>query len=339
MIFNSRLMILSMCFTFTSMQAQYIQFNDIHFKTLLVNDPLINTNGDGEIQKFEAGSYTGSLVLNNAGIYDLEGIQHFKEVKHLNISNNVLVEVDLSANTKLERLICRNNLLTALEVNVLSELKVLDCSNNQISQLDVMNNYSLHTLRCSDNDLEDLDVYNNLDLITLDCSRNMIQALDVSENPSLQVLYCANNGMHALNVANSNNQLMSDKNIDFRNNNLNCIEVDNASYSNHNWTKSKDNNAYYSVDCSSFSSPSNASDGFELNVFPNPTTDNININLGSILKDVDLEIISNTGAIVMKQVYDEADFINLDLDLVPGMYMVNVKVGTTKQETIKLIVQ
>jgi hypothetical protein len=334
-------LLLSLSFLLSSVKtmAQNIQFADIHVETVLLNDPSINTNGDAAIQKTEAMSFVGSIDLSNVGAHNLGGIEYFTQLKTLIANGNQLTQVDLSNNTSLERLVLSSNKLTGVDVSGLTELRYLDVSDNYLNELDVNNNELLEVLKCSDNNLSDLELFQNVELITLFCSRNEIVGLDLSENVNLSVLYCTENGMTSLNLANNNNTNIGAKSIDVSNNSLNCIQVDDASYADHQWSARKDVNAYFSEDCNSISAPNNDESAAVLSVYPNPTTDVVTIDMGSIEKDVDVEIVSSTGAMVFSQSYDELESMRMNIDLTAGMYVMNVKTASGKKEAIKLIVQ
>lgn len=331
-------LILLLVTSFTNTNAQNINFLDVHLKTVLVNDLNINTNGDSEIQKSEAMSYTGGLNLDNIGLYNLSGVEYFLNVSSISAKDNQLTFVNLSNNKSLKKLDLRNNKLSEIDLTELTELVYLDLSNNYISNLDLQANNSLEVLKCSNNLLTSLELFDNLYIITLDCNYNQIEELDLSHNENLEVLYCVGNGMSSLDLSNNNNTSIGTKNIDIRDNELNCIQVDDVQYANNNWGKRKDFNSYYSVDCNH---PQDfETTGFDgLTVFPNPATDVLNINMGEISSNVDVEILNNVGNVVMKNNYAELDYLSLNLDLTSGVYLVNVKTENGKQESVKLIVK
>ena len=57
------------------------------------------------------------LRLENMQISDLTGIEGFKELNTLILSNNSLASIDLSQNTRLQTLDCQNNQLTSLDIS------------------------------------------------------------------------------------------------------------------------------------------------------------------------------------------------------------------------------
>jgi len=322
-----------------NLKSQNINFTDIHFETILLNDPNINTNGDNVIQKSEAMSFTGGLYLNSMGIHNLSGIEYFTQIRSLSVSNNLLTNIDLSNNKLIEKLEINNNKLTGIDVSQLTQLRQLDISKNYIFDINVNNNPNLEVLKCGYNNISELELFYNEYLVTLKCDYNNIQTLDLSKNINLIILYCSNNNLTSLNIANNNNINMGSKNIDITNNDLNCVQVDNELFSNQNWSNRKDVNTYFSIDCNSIDSDINNSSSAELSVYPNPVTDVVNIDMGGIEKDVDLEIMTYTGLIVLKKNYDELENTSINLDhLSTGSYIIKVKTENGKLETFKMIV-
>ena len=50
-----------------------------------------------------------------------------------------------------------------------------------------------------------------------------------------------------------------------------------------------------------------------------------------------LEVVSTTGAVVMKKSYENTESVNIDLDVTPGIYMLAVNTGDGNMITKKLI--
>jgi len=189
--------------------AQIVTIPDANFKSYLVGNSYINTNGDSEIQVSEASSYADEISVSNLGISDLTGIEAF---------------------TSIIQLICSNNQLTNLNVFNNTSLFFLDCSNNQLTSLDVSNN-SISTLKCQDNQLTSLNI-NNTALSTLWCQNNLLTSLDVS-NANWNYIDCSNNQLISLSVGTGN--MSNFEGFDARVNNLTCIDVDDVGYSAATW--------------------------------------------------------------------------------------------------------
>ena len=152
------------------------------------------------------------MVFHAATIYF--DLTPYTLLRTLNCENNLLTELNVSTNLKLNSLFCGNNLLTELDVqmntlhelqtlrcqnNLLTELvplfsylsfddgglQELDCSGNMIVNLDIAGINNLKILRCQDNQLSQLNFYNVKSLTTLECSNNLFTSFDLSGQTAL----------------------------------------------------------------------------------------------------------------------------------------------------------
>lgn len=206
-------------------KTQNVNIPDLNFKTYLLGNTAINTNGDTEIQSSEAIGFTGIIDCYNKSISDLTGIEAFVNVTELICSSNQLTSLDVSSNTDLTSLICYNNDLINLDVTSNTSLHTLRCNENSITSLNLSTNTNLKHLSCFLNELTDLDVSTNTLLETFSCSNNQITSLDVSNNPALTLLNCRNNNLTVLNIANGNNANLITMQATY-NPNLDCIAQD-----------------------------------------------------------------------------------------------------------------
>ncbi|MCT4637548.1 MAG: T9SS type A sorting domain-containing protein [Bacteroidales bacterium] len=185
-------------------QDEVINFPDAKFKEALLNHkPVIDTNGDGEIQKSEANAYRGIMKVVDKAISSLVGIEYFTKITQLNCHYNQLTQLDVSKNTKLNSLICSYNKLTQLDVSKNIQLTNLVCYNNKLTQIDVLKNLELNNLDCESNQLTHLDVSKNTKLNSLTCSYNKLTQLDVSKNTKLTELVCGNNKLAQIDISKS----------------------------------------------------------------------------------------------------------------------------------------
>lgn len=203
--------------------AQNVLIPDANFKTELVNNASINSNGDTEIQLTEAQAFTGTINVGNKSISDLTGIEAFTALSSLNCYNNSLTSLDVSANTALRNLQCYNNQLTSLDVSNNTALLWLWCNRNQLTSLDVTNNTTLTRLYCNNNQIPSLDVTNNTALTHLQCSDNLLTSLNVTLNTALTSFHCTNNQLSTLDV--TNNIALTD--LGCRGNQLPSLDVTN----------------------------------------------------------------------------------------------------------------
>ena len=106
-------LIVACTFSLTTFE-QNVEIPDANFKAYLVNNLLINTNADTEIQVSEAVIFTGDIDCSNLGISDLTGIEAFTVLTFLDCTGNQLTTLDLSQNTELFYCRCAQNQLTCL---------------------------------------------------------------------------------------------------------------------------------------------------------------------------------------------------------------------------------
>ena len=248
--------------------GQNVYIPDANFKSYLVGNSAINTNGDTEIQVSEATTFSGAINCSNMNIADLTGIEDFvaltyldcygnqltilnvnqnTALTYLNCYTNQLTILDISVNTALTWFSCGDNQLTSLDVSTNTALTEFDCRFNQLISLDVSNNTFLTRLWCTDIQLTSLDVSNNTALTNLKCDDNQLTILDVSTNTALTYLACNDNQLTSLDVRNGNNTNFTFFKTTI-NPSLTCINVDNAVYSTANWTY-LDAQQYFSINC------------------------------------------------------------------------------------------
>ena len=171
-------------------QNQIVNIPDAIFKSYLVNNTAINTNGDKEIQVSEASAFKGEIDCSELNISNLTGIEAFTALTSLICGFNQLTSLDVSKNTSLTNLYCEMNQLTSLDVSKNTALTTLWCSLNQLTSLDVSKNTALTTLGYYNNQLKSLDLSKNTALTSLYCGGNQITSLDLSKNTALTHLDC-----------------------------------------------------------------------------------------------------------------------------------------------------
>jgi Leucine-rich repeat (LRR) protein len=180
--------------------ACYVNIPDAAFKSYLLADPGINTNGNSEIECSEASAYTGSISCGNISITDLTGIEAFTALTALYCQNSQLSTLDLSANTALQELNCAYNQLSSLNLSTNTALTYLACVNNQITALDLSQNTALIYLECDNNDLTALNLSANTALEEITCSENTLTSLNVNNISGLTYIDCSRNNLTSLNL-------------------------------------------------------------------------------------------------------------------------------------------
>jgi len=188
-------------FTILFLSAQIVNIPDINFKnTLLEHDPVIDTNGDGEIQVSEAESFTADMNLVNKNISNLVGIESFINLLVLECGTNSLESLDVSMLKSLSYLDCRNNELMSLFLP--DCIGYLWCYGNNLTSLDVSNKIDLYELNCSSNDLIELNVYDCSALTQITCEGNDLTYIDLSNTPSLFALNATQCNIASIDVSN-----------------------------------------------------------------------------------------------------------------------------------------
>ena len=245
--------------------GQYTYVPDNAFEQIL-----INTGLDDEMDDFVLTSNIDTvsiLILCYYEIQDITGIEDFTNLSYLDISHNMIEEVNFSQNIQLTELICTNNNITALNISQNVLLNRLVCNQNELSELDVSQNISLNHLDLSGNQLSDISINQNTALTYLELGGNTISNIDVSANTALTFLHCEYNQLNSLELINNiylnilhcgGNQLLelnlsyntqlSEVNCSY-NTQLNCIEVWDVEYVETNQNFIKDNNAIWSLNC------------------------------------------------------------------------------------------
>jgi len=277
----------------------FVNIPDANFKTNLLANTAINTNGNTEIECTEATAFTGTISCANLNITDLTGIEAF---------------------TGLTQLFCGGNSLTSLDLTQNTALIDLYCQINSITSLDLTQNTALTILGCHFNNLTSLDLSLNTALTEVECRENSITSLDLSLNTALTILYCQDNSLTSLNVANGNNTNFT-KLKTINNPNLTCIQVDDVAYSTTNWVGSS--YAYtgmpFSINCGTVNI--NELNNTTMSITPNPATNVLNINTTDAIEQVS---IYNVNGSLIASVKENTTTININ-DLAKGMYILVVK--------------
>ena len=210
-------------------QGQIIDFPDINFKNALLNhNPVIDTNGDGEIQISEAEAFGGILDVSQKNISDLTGFEYFPHLFGLYASHNNLTQIDFSNFDYKEdyyRLRVDHNNLTELNLIGFSRLQELNCQNNQLTSLNLPTDYTAIDVNCANNQLTNLDLIGS-NLQHFRCDNNLLTSLNVGSR--IWELYASNNQLTNLNLGPNPGQFL--RHLDVSNNHLTSLVVDNKQF-------------------------------------------------------------------------------------------------------------
>ncbi|WP_410006012.1 T9SS type A sorting domain-containing protein [Aequorivita nionensis] len=186
--------------------AQIVNIPDANFKNALLNhNPVIDTNGDGEIQVSEAEAVTEYLNVYQKEISDMTGIEVFVNLQELSCDRNEITELDISQNINLKKLYCNYNDLSELDISNNTNLEVLQCVANNLSSLDTSQNLMIWHMYLASNNLTTIDLSQNANLQSFLAAGNSLTSLDVSQNSELQNLQINGNDITSLDVTSNQN--------------------------------------------------------------------------------------------------------------------------------------
>jgi hypothetical protein len=214
---------------FNVLNSQIIDIPDQHFKDRLINhDPVIDINGDGEIQQTEAESFVWNIDVSGSisqpgEIQDIRGIEYFVNINSLNCEYNQISTLSLANNGSLQTLICNYNRITEINISNNTELRTLSASGNLFESINLNNNFNLEFLQSNFGQLNSLDISQNTLLQFLYVQGNSLIDLDLTNNPLLIGLIIDNNDIEDLNFA-VNNTLNF---VYCRNNKLSDLDISN----------------------------------------------------------------------------------------------------------------
>ncbi|MEQ8548670.1 MAG: hypothetical protein RIC03_12210 [Cyclobacteriaceae bacterium] len=134
-------------------------------------------------------------------ITDLTGIEAFENLVFLSAGNNLLNEVNLSANTQLESIQFDANYLQSLDVSHNTKLTDISLVLNDLTKITGLNEATnLKTLNLSWNYLEDLSV-NNASLEGLNVENNLLATLNVTGCGSLTSIIAKQNALKTIDLS------------------------------------------------------------------------------------------------------------------------------------------
>ncbi|URC13838.1 T9SS type A sorting domain-containing protein [Flavobacterium sp. B183] len=111
---------------------------DANFEGKLI---ALGIDTDGKNGKVLSSSIAAVTTLNvsNSNISNLKGIEGFTALKELNVSSNLLVEINLTKNLKLTTLNCNSNKILSLNLSANTELTQIQSSSNNLYSLNLKN--------------------------------------------------------------------------------------------------------------------------------------------------------------------------------------------------------
>ena len=145
------------------------------------------------------------LTCGNCNLGSLD-LTHCPRLTHLDAFGNGFQTLDLTHNTKLQRIdIWKNDDLGNMDFSIFPDLTFLNCGYNGMTELDVTHNPNLMMLVCNGNqELRSLDLTHNDRLAWLRCMNTSVSSLDLSNCPQLYFCQVAQNpNMGTLDISNN----------------------------------------------------------------------------------------------------------------------------------------
>lgn len=305
---------------------------DADFKSYLVGNASINTNGDNEIQVTEANSYTG--YIDPYSVSDWTGIEAFTSAVGLFADYNPATSINLFNNSSLEyfyyeeAFYLNNLVLPDPNNNNLKLVSITDATN--LVAFDPSNYPNLEFYGCAECITTNVDFSNNLALTGVNLSDTDIQYLDLSLQTGLTSIYVANcSSLEAMDISNGNNSNMGQYNyISSSTPNLTCVAVDNVAYAYNTWSE-RDTANVFTTTCSVLNVDSFSVDRFGL--YPNPASSIINIETNTIVNNV--EVYNTLGKKVLSSKQKAIDVSELQT----GMYLLKIQTENNQQITKRFI--
>ena len=158
---------------------------------------------DGDVTHFYPVSLPNLRYLNlaNGSLLELELGNNYPELRDVDITGNIgVTSIDVTQQTKLEKLLIKGTKITELNLINNPELIMLDASNTDIAKLDLSSNKNITTLELSDSKLSRLNVSNLANLYTINIDNTKIQRIDLSHQRFLRSVSVRNTGIQFLDM-------------------------------------------------------------------------------------------------------------------------------------------
>ena len=338
--------ILILLLSTVTVQCQIIQFNGSGFKNQLlsanpsidragtgwaqVNFPFnstgfssssnvkIDTNNNGEIEVSEAQQITSLWFGGQSSITNLVGLEHFVNLKLLNISGATLN--------------------TTFNFPTLSQLEVLFCFNTGITSLNLAPYPMLNDLYVMNNGMTSLNLSANPLMRLLQCRDNLLTSLDLSNNPNMIYLVIKNNNISTLNIKNGAQQLFTGNVYmlpdAWANNPLSAICLDSNEVQNVQAHLTSNNYNLGNIVFNTTATCMLNTNGFGIStvkVSPNPSSGVFEITMPELSTGT-IKVFNTLGSLVQQFEFKNQDKFLADLSaLQKGIYFMNIT--NQKQQT------
>ncbi len=178
------------------------RFPNENFRKIIVEQLLDRHDGTTDIFKSDLEVLNKIEVLNleKHKLTDIKGIEYFESLRKLDVSNNPIINLDVSDLIGLKELYAYACHIHNLKLPKSETLEILDVTLNNLEDLDLEKQSVLKSLSCSGNELSDLGVADCPCLEEIFCSNNFISELDLTENKIIKNIECENNDLKYLSV-------------------------------------------------------------------------------------------------------------------------------------------
>ena len=200
--------------TIKAVFAYKVYIPDDNFERYLINQGFDDVLDDYVLKINIIG--IEELNISFKGIKILDGIEHFENLKKLDVQTNNLTKIDISKNLKLEELLVSNTSTPATNYNRINEinltnntsLKIIKVRDIGLLSIDVSTNSKLEELSLGNNhsweaEVSTVDLSNNSELKHLSIGQlTTFSSIDLSNNSNLEELYLTSlTSMNALDVS------------------------------------------------------------------------------------------------------------------------------------------
>ncbi|WP_257657707.1 leucine-rich repeat domain-containing protein [Parapedobacter lycopersici] len=197
----------------------------------------------GSVEIFVVGSYGSAHILSAPGKQITEvGLSKLSELKNVDLSDNLISEVDVSSNPLIEILNVSQNSLNELVVDSLPDLINLNASSNNLSSINLSQNPLLEFLEIDNNDISSLSISENdnikwclaadndlsyvnftgkSQLVWIRLNNNSIGSIDLGDCPALTRLDINSNYLNSISLL--SNTLLEV--VDVSSNNLSSLDT------------------------------------------------------------------------------------------------------------------
>lgn len=140
------------------------------------------------------------LIIPGCNIREIKNLHKLKNLKYLNVSNNILTNLDFISNChNIVKLYCDNNYIEDIgPVCNLKKLDTLSCSHNELSNIDIVSELAetLTIVNFSYNYISSFECLNDLTLMYVNISDNLLINTSDTQSTSITDVYSDSENVH-----------------------------------------------------------------------------------------------------------------------------------------------